>query len=531
MKLWIKTIKGEKITNSVIYQVHGVYDPKNLTQYLTDICFGLDIPRPIIIEKHIKDMENFNHTIFKTNDFVENVDFDKLWIEVAISKNKKSDNFYSNLWYGEQKMRKVVKFEGITILYEKNTLNKATYCDFGIDCGAFCDDILGESHYLEHLFFTETPSKSHEEILKLKFLNRINAHTSFDEIKISFDQSSSLIDECFEICSDLFFNSAINNMYVNKEREIIKSEINRRHVDPRDMFEMEYRAKLLNEKRFLYSPAGKAENIDKITTQKLNEIRKKYFFRENFSITIYTNKSLGYIKKLAKEYILPKLNSKEEKLPNTDDLDFVNKSFLNITKKDINDNIVLLNFCKIPTPQSKKEKLKTFTLLQYVNSLLFSKRLVKIREEKSYVYSFSQYRKATPREYVFGIKFQTKNEFIKPCLKEISKIICETKESGFSEEEFNDYVTKTKLSEDMEFSTPGDAIRSLRGQYLTYKELLEKKVLKKLFYSITLDEVNSFIKKALEFNNYYLSILTNTQTEKKLLPTEKEIKALFTKKE
>ena len=97
MKLWIKTIKGEKITNSVLYEVQGSYDPKKLINYLTDICFGLDIPRPIIIEKHIKDMENFNHTIFKTNDFVESVDFDKLWIEVAISKNKKSDNFYSNL--------------------------------------------------------------------------------------------------------------------------------------------------------------------------------------------------------------------------------------------------------------------------------------------------------------------------------------------------------------------------------------------------------------------------------------------------
>ncbi len=428
-------------------------------------------------------------------------------------------------------MRKLIKYEGITILYEKNTLNKATYCDFGIDCGAYCDGILGESHYLEHLFFTETPARSHEEILKAKFLNRINAHTSFDEVKISFDQSSSLIDECFEICSDLFFNSVINNYYVDKEREIIKSEINRRHVDPRDMFEMEYRAKLLNEKRFLCSPAGKVESIDKITTQKLNEIRKKYFFRENFSITIYTNKSLSYVKKLAKEYILPKLSSKDEKLPNTDELDFVNKSFLNVTKKEINDNIVLLNFSKIPIPQNKKEKLKTYALLQYLNSLLFSKKLVKIREEKSYVYNLSSYRKATPREYVFGVKFQTKNEFIKPCLKEISKIICETRETGFSEEEFNDYVTKTKLSEDMEFSTPGDAIRALRGQYQTYDELLEKKVLKKLFYSITLNDVNEFMKNALKFNNYYISILTNTEIEKKMLPTEREIKTLFTEKE
>ena len=97
MKLWIKIIKGEKITKNVLYEIKGTYDAKKLLEYLTDICFNLDSPRPIVIDKHIKEMQNFNHTIFKTNDFVEYVNFDKLWIEVAISKNKKSDNFYSNL--------------------------------------------------------------------------------------------------------------------------------------------------------------------------------------------------------------------------------------------------------------------------------------------------------------------------------------------------------------------------------------------------------------------------------------------------
>ena len=96
MKLWIKTIKGEKITKSVMHDV-GVFDVSKLLDYLTEICFSLDIPRPIVIEKHYRDFKEFNHTIFKPSDFVEDVSFDKLWIEIATSKNKKSDNFYSNL--------------------------------------------------------------------------------------------------------------------------------------------------------------------------------------------------------------------------------------------------------------------------------------------------------------------------------------------------------------------------------------------------------------------------------------------------
>ena len=96
MKLWTKLLKGEKITTSVLSEV-GAVDSEKLLDYLTEICHGLDIPRPIVTPKHFKEFKNFNHTIFKPDDFVESVDFDKLWIEIAQTKNKKSDNFYSNL--------------------------------------------------------------------------------------------------------------------------------------------------------------------------------------------------------------------------------------------------------------------------------------------------------------------------------------------------------------------------------------------------------------------------------------------------
>ncbi len=96
MKLWVKVIKGEKIVTSILYDAK-VFDVNKLLDYLTDICFSLDLPRPMLIEKHYRDFKNFNHTIFKASDFVEPVDFDKLWIEIATSKNKKSTDFYSNL--------------------------------------------------------------------------------------------------------------------------------------------------------------------------------------------------------------------------------------------------------------------------------------------------------------------------------------------------------------------------------------------------------------------------------------------------
>ncbi len=97
MKLWAKIIKNERIEKNLIYEVKEGFDVRNLLEYLTDICHNFDMPRPIVTNKHYKDFSNFNHTFFKPDDFVEPVDFDKFWIEIAKDKTKKSNNFYSNL--------------------------------------------------------------------------------------------------------------------------------------------------------------------------------------------------------------------------------------------------------------------------------------------------------------------------------------------------------------------------------------------------------------------------------------------------
>ena len=55
-------------------------------------------------------------------------------------------------------MAKAYKFDsGLTLLYEKNKINKATHISLDFDCGARCDGTIpGLAHFCEHMFFTET---------------------------------------------------------------------------------------------------------------------------------------------------------------------------------------------------------------------------------------------------------------------------------------------------------------------------------------------------------------------------------------
>jgi len=48
---------------------------------LHDVCFQMDIPRPLLLEKHRREWDQFSQTSFSKDHFVEAVAFDKLEIE------------------------------------------------------------------------------------------------------------------------------------------------------------------------------------------------------------------------------------------------------------------------------------------------------------------------------------------------------------------------------------------------------------------------------------------------------------------
>ena len=92
MKLWVKVIKGEKIVTSILYDAK-VFDVNKLLDYLTDICFSLDLPRPMLIEKHYRDFKNFNHTIFKASDLLNLLILTNFGLKLPPAKTKNQPIF------------------------------------------------------------------------------------------------------------------------------------------------------------------------------------------------------------------------------------------------------------------------------------------------------------------------------------------------------------------------------------------------------------------------------------------------------
>lgn len=80
MKIWGKIIKKEQILKSKTI----VVDPSTTTFFdmLKTLCETLNISTPVLLDKHVYDFNVFHMCIFKPDDFIEDVLFDKFILEL-----------------------------------------------------------------------------------------------------------------------------------------------------------------------------------------------------------------------------------------------------------------------------------------------------------------------------------------------------------------------------------------------------------------------------------------------------------------
>lgn len=81
MKIWGKIIKKENVLKSKTI----VVDPSTITFFdmLKNMCETLNISTPVLLEKHVYDFNVFHMCMFKPDDFIEDVLFDKFTLELV----------------------------------------------------------------------------------------------------------------------------------------------------------------------------------------------------------------------------------------------------------------------------------------------------------------------------------------------------------------------------------------------------------------------------------------------------------------
>lgn len=90
MRIWAKTTEHQKIKSEVVREF-ALARPSDLESWipvLHELCQALDLSRPVVLEKHIRELDQFSHTAFRQSDFMEPIAFDRFEIEIFPEKKE-----------------------------------------------------------------------------------------------------------------------------------------------------------------------------------------------------------------------------------------------------------------------------------------------------------------------------------------------------------------------------------------------------------------------------------------------------------
>jgi hypothetical protein len=89
-KLWAKKIKSNKIIGSItIKNNEDISFSHKTDKSIKEICQKFDLSVPLWLEKHRTEFSEFKYVTFEADDFIDDIDFDKLEIELIEDKKEK----------------------------------------------------------------------------------------------------------------------------------------------------------------------------------------------------------------------------------------------------------------------------------------------------------------------------------------------------------------------------------------------------------------------------------------------------------
>lgn len=327
----------------------------------------------------------------------------------------------------------------------------------GIKVGSLFEkkDEKGISHFIEHMLFKGTTKRNNEMLnSELEELGgEYNAYTEYNSTVYTVTALGEELEPALDLISDMLINSTFPEEEIEKEREVILSELRSSNDDVE-----EYSFKKINEIAFKNSPLryeiiGEEKTIKKITKKNLINFYNKYYVPNNFCISIVSSFDHETIEQLVDKYfgqwIYKELSHPEVPVEK-------NKAILKKTfKKDIEQSsiVYLYTFHKLTRMEELALKILEHKLGSSTNSILF--REVRENQGLAYeIYSELNTTKNIKTLYIYtSVREENVDETINTINNTIDRII--NKDIVFDEKTISlmKKILKTAVASTIEDST------------------------------------------------------------------------------
>ena len=146
---------------------------------------------------------------------------------------------------------------------------------------------LGISHFLEHMIFEGTKTRTCEQITSEieQYGGEINAYTSNDKTVFYIKIHKKHAKKAIEILSDMIIHSEFNDKSIAKEKNVVLGEINMVNDEPRHYQWVLFEKKLFP-KPFSNATYGTKKTVSDLSRKNLVDNHKKHYTPNNMIVSI-----------------------------------------------------------------------------------------------------------------------------------------------------------------------------------------------------------------------------------------------------
>lgn len=270
---------------------------------------------------------------------------------------------------------------GITVIFEKRELSVVSASITNRFGGAYEDSkIKGIAHVIEHLLFTGTKTRTHEDISREieKKGGVLNAFTAHEVTSFWFKLPSEHLFAGFDILVDMLKNPKFEKEKFEKEKQVILQEINMYHDNPRnhvfDMIE-----KNLFESPFGELVIGNKESVSGLKRDFVADFFKKVYSPENYVVCVVGNADFDKVCEYFEKNFKP-----EGKKPKM--LEIKKKNGESVERRTHLDQAHLVFAVHAPLP-SDEDCYALEVLDAYLSNGMSSKLFLEIREKRGLAYA------------------------------------------------------------------------------------------------------------------------------------------------
>jgi predicted Zn-dependent peptidase len=270
---------------------------------------------------------------------------------------------------------------GITIIHEKRDLPLVSFGIANPFAGSHeTADIKGIAHLIEHLVFTGTETRSHEDISREieKKGGILNAFTANDVTAFWFKLPSEHLFKGIDILSDMLKNPTFEQEKFEKEKRVVLEEIKMYHDNPQRHV-MEKLEENLYEKPFGLGITGTKESVSSLKREFVKSFFHEKYSPENFFVIIVGDADFNKVCEYFEKEFKPQNKTYKA-------LDIKKRNSNSIEERSHMDQAHLALGFHAPMP-SDKDFYVLDVLDAYLANGMSSKLFLEIREKRGLAYT------------------------------------------------------------------------------------------------------------------------------------------------